>query len=73
MSGTATATPTQRFQAGLPRSDRAEECLAGSDPRLIPAASPISPHDDAVARLGSAVGGGACGAGPPAAPVRGRI
>jgi hypothetical protein len=51
MPGTATATPTERSQARLPRSDRAEEWLAASDLQPIPAGSPISPHDDAVGRL----------------------
>lgn len=51
MSGTATAAPTQRPQARLPRSGRPEECLAASNLQPIPAASPIPPHDDAVRRL----------------------
>lgn len=55
MAETATATPTRRGQARLPRSDRAEECLAASDLQAIPAASPISPHDDAVGRLQGAL------------------
>ena len=55
MPGTATATPTERFQARLPRSDRAEEWLAGSDLQPGPTESPISPHDDAVRRLEGAL------------------
>jgi hypothetical protein len=55
LAGTATATPTQRSQARLPRSDRAEECLATSIPQPIPAASPIPQHDDAVGRLEGAL------------------
>ena len=55
MPGTATATPTERFQARLPRSDRAEECRAASDLQPIPAESPIPPHDDAVGRLEGAL------------------
>ena len=51
MAGTATPTPTERSQARLQRSDRAEEWLAGSDLQPIPAESPIPPHDDAVGRL----------------------
>jgi hypothetical protein len=56
MAGTATPTPTERFQARLQRSDRAEEWLAGSDLQPIPAAeSPLPPHDDAVRRLEGAL------------------
>ena len=55
MAGTATPTRTRRSQAQLPRSDRAEEWLAGSDLRPSPAESPISPHDDAVGRLEGAL------------------
>ena len=46
-----TATPTERSQARLQRSDRAEEWRAASDLHPIPAKSPIPPHDDAVGRL----------------------
>jgi hypothetical protein len=52
MPGTATATPTERSQAWLQRSDRAEEWLAGPDLQPIPAESP---HDDAVRRLEGAL------------------
>jgi hypothetical protein len=55
MHGTATATPTERSQARLRRSDRAEEWLAGSDLKPIPAESAIPPHDDAVGRLEGAL------------------
>jgi hypothetical protein len=55
LAGTATATPTQRSQARLPRSDRAEECLAASELQPIPAASSIPQHDDAVGRLEGAL------------------
>ena len=57
MAGTATPTPTQRSQARLPRSDRAEEWLAALDlqPIRIRAESPIPPHDDAVGRLEGAL------------------
>jgi hypothetical protein len=57
MSETATATPsqpTEHSQARLPRSDP-EAYLAASDPQPIPTASPISPRDDAVARLEGAL------------------
>jgi hypothetical protein len=48
----ATSTPTERSQARVQRSDPAEEWLAGSDLKPIPAEeSPIPPHDDAVGRL----------------------
>jgi hypothetical protein len=50
-----TATPTERPQARLPRSDRAEERLAASDLQPIPAESPLPPHDDAVRRLEGAL------------------
>ena len=56
MPGTATPTPTERSQARLQRSDRAEEWLAGSDLEPIPAESPLPPHDDAVRRLEGALG-----------------
>ncbi|MGA6946751.1 MAG: hypothetical protein WBZ00_03250, partial [Solirubrobacterales bacterium] len=56
MPGTATPTPTERSQARLQRSDRAEERLAGSDLEPIPAESPLPPHDDAVRRLEGALG-----------------
>ena len=55
MPRTATATPTERSQARLQRSDRAEERRAGLDPQPIPAESPIPPHDDAVGRLEGAL------------------
>jgi hypothetical protein len=55
MAGTATPTPTERSQARLQRSDRAEELLAGPDLQPIPAESPIPPHDDAVGRLEGAL------------------
>jgi hypothetical protein len=55
MPGTATPTATQRSQARLPRSDRAEEWLAASDLQPIPAESPSPPHDDAVGRLEGAL------------------
>jgi len=55
MPGTATATPTERSQARLQRSDRAKERLAGPDLQPIPAESPIPPHDDAVGRLEGAL------------------
>jgi hypothetical protein len=48
MAGTATPTPTERSQARVQRSDRAEGRLATSDLKPIPAESPIPPHDDAV-------------------------
>jgi hypothetical protein len=51
MAGTAIPTPTQRREARLQGSDRAEEWLAASDLQPIPAESPIPPHDDAVGRL----------------------
>jgi hypothetical protein len=54
-TATATATPTQRPQARLPPSDRAEEWLAASDLQRIPAASSIPQHDDAVGRLEGAL------------------
>jgi hypothetical protein len=57
MAGTANPIATQRSQARLPRSDRAEEWLAASDLQLTPAEeSPIPPHDDAVRRLEGALG-----------------
>jgi hypothetical protein len=46
MPGTATPTPTERSQARLQRSGRAQP---------IPAESPIPPHDDAVGRLEGAL------------------
>jgi hypothetical protein len=52
---TATAIPTGRSQARLPRSDRAKQWLATSDLQPSPAESPISRHDDAVARLEGAL------------------
>jgi hypothetical protein len=55
MPATATPTPTERSQARLQRSDRAEEWLAGSDLKPIPAESPLPPHDDAVRRLEGAL------------------
>ena len=55
MPGTATPTPTERSQARLQRSDRAEECRAASDLQPIPAESPIPSHDDAVGRLEGAL------------------
>ena len=55
MAGTATPTPTRPSQVRLPRSDRAEERLAGSDLQPSPAESPISPHDDALVRLEGAL------------------
>ena len=58
MPGTATSTPTERSQARLQRSDRAEEWLAASDLQpipAIPAESPFPPHDDAVRRLEGAL------------------
>jgi hypothetical protein len=55
MAGTVTPTPTRRSQAQLPRSDLAQEWLAGSDLQPSPAGSPISPHDDAVGRLEGAL------------------
>jgi hypothetical protein len=55
MPGTATATPTERSQARLQRSDRAEEWRAASDLQPIPAESPLPPHDDAVRRLEGAL------------------
>jgi hypothetical protein len=55
MAGTATPTPTERSQARLPRSDRAEEWLAASDLQPIAAESPIPPRDDAVGRLEGAL------------------
>ena len=55
MPGTATPTPTECSQARVQRSDRAEEWLAGSDLKPIPAESPIPPHDDAVRRLEGAL------------------
>ena len=51
----ATPTPTERSQARVQRSDRAEEWLAGSDLKPIPAETPIQPHDDAVRRLEGAL------------------
>jgi hypothetical protein len=58
MAGTATPTPTERSQARLPRSDRAEELPAASvsvhQSESILAAL-ISPHDDAVGRLEGAL------------------
>ena len=54
MAGTATATPIERSQARLQRSDRAEEWLAASD-QPSPAESPLPPHDDAVGRLEGAL------------------
>ena len=51
----ATPTPTERSQARGQWSDRAEEWLAGSDLKPIPAESPIPPHDDAVRRLEGAL------------------
>jgi hypothetical protein len=50
-----TATPTERSQARLQPSDRAEERLAASDLQPIPAESPLPPHDDAVRRLEGAL------------------
>jgi hypothetical protein len=50
-----TATPTERSQARLQRSDRAEEWGAASDLHPIPAESPLPPHDDAVRRLEGAL------------------
>jgi hypothetical protein len=55
MAGTATPTPTRGSKAQLRRSDLAEGWLAGSDLQPSPAESPISPHDDAVARLEGAL------------------
>jgi hypothetical protein len=55
MPGTATPTPTERSQARLQRSDRAEERFAVSDLKPFPAESPIPPHDDAVGRLEGAL------------------
>ena len=55
MAGTATPSPTERSQARVQRSDRAEEWLVGSDLKAIPAESPIPPHDDAVRRLEGAL------------------
>ena len=55
MPATATPTPTERSQARLQRSDRAEEWLAASDLEPIPAESPPPPHDDAVRRLEGAL------------------
>jgi hypothetical protein len=55
MAGTATPTQTERPQARLQRSDRAEEWLAASDLQPISADSPIPPHDDAVGRLEGAL------------------
>ena len=57
MPGTATptATPTERSQARLQRSDRAGERIAASDLQPIPAESPLPPHDDAVRRLEGAL------------------
>ena len=55
MPGTTTPNPTERSQARLPRSDRAEERLAASDLKRIPAGSLIPPHDDAVRRLEGAL------------------
>lgn len=56
MASTVTPIATQRSQARLQRSDRAEERLAASDLELIPAKeSPIPPHDDAVGRLEGAL------------------
>jgi hypothetical protein len=56
MAGTATPTQSHaRLHARLPRSERAEEWLAASDLQLIPAESPIPPHDDAVGRLEGAL------------------
>jgi hypothetical protein len=46
-----TTTPTERSQARVQRSDRAEERLAASDLKPIPAESPLPPYDDAVRRL----------------------
>jgi hypothetical protein len=51
MPGTTTATPIERSQARLPRSDRAEECRATAGLQPTPSESPIPPHDDAVRRL----------------------
>jgi hypothetical protein len=55
MPGTATPTPTERSQARVQRSDRAEEWLAASDLLPIPAESPPPPRDDAVRRLEGAL------------------
>jgi hypothetical protein len=55
MAGIATPTPTERSQARLQRSDRAEEPLAASDLQPIPAELPPPPHDDAVRRLEGAL------------------
>ena len=55
MAGTATPSPTERSQARVQRSGRAEEWLVGSDLRAIPAETPIPPHDDAVRRLEGAL------------------
>ena len=55
MPGTATPTPTERSQARVQRSDRAKEGLVASDLQLIPAESPLPPHDDAVGRLEAAL------------------
>jgi hypothetical protein len=55
MPGTATPNPTERSQARVQWSDRAEERLAASDLKPIPAQSPIPPHDDAVRRLEGAL------------------
>jgi hypothetical protein len=60
MPGTATPTPTERSPARLQRSDRAEEWLAGSDLKPIPAESPLPPHDDAVRRLEGALAEQGC-------------
>ena len=51
----ATPTPTERSQARVQRSDRAEAWLAGPDFKPIPAETPIPPHDDAVRRLEGAL------------------
>jgi hypothetical protein len=55
MAATATPTPTSRSHTQLSRSDVAGKWLAGSDLQPSPAASPISPHDDAVGRLDGAL------------------
>ena len=54
MAGTA-PSPTERSQARVQRSGRAEQRLAGSDLKAIPAETRIPPHDDGVRRLEGAL------------------
>jgi hypothetical protein len=55
MAGSATARPNQRPEARLPPLGRTEEWFAASDLQPSSAASPTSPHDDAVGRLEGAL------------------